>query len=173
MGITRAYAVSAGDSVMGHVLQKARTWDEGAEDGFEATPTDTIFGGKKVAVFALPGAATGVCTKAHVPSWTENAAAIKSKGVDEIICLSVNDPFVLKAWAKVVDPDNKLSFYADADASLTKALGMDVDLSVAALGTRSTRYSMLVEDGTVSAVNVEETPGDMEVSGGSTMLSQL
>merc|ERR1712194_386662 len=103
--------------------QKARSWDDGVADGFQATSMTELFAGKKIALFAVPGAYTGVCSQAHVPSFVKNADAFKAKGYDAVICVSVNDPYVMHAWAKQVDPDGKLEFYGDVDASFTEFVG--------------------------------------------------
>merc|ERR1712151_166529 len=106
-----------------------------------------------IALFAVPGAFTGVCSSAHVPSFTKNADAFKAKGVDSIVCVSVNDPYTMHAWGKQVDPDGKIEFYGDADGTFTEFMGKAIDLGVAALGPekRSPRYAMIVEDGNVKS----------------------
>jgi glutaredoxin/glutathione-dependent peroxiredoxin len=135
--------------------------------------TDDIFKGKKVALFAVPGAFTGTCHKMHMPSITLNADAIKSKGVDTIAVTSVNDAFVMQAWKRDTDQKNQVEFLADGSADFAKAVGLDADFSAGGMGVRSRRYSMLVEDGVVKKLNVEEKPGTVEVSGGDNLLKQL
>jgi peroxiredoxin len=134
--------------------------------------TDELFKGKKVALFAVPGAFTGTCHKMHVPSILLNADAIKAKGVDTIAVTSVNDIFVMDAWKKASAAE-KLEFLADGNGEFAKAIDLAFDGSGNGLGTRSRRYSMLVVDGVVKNLNIEEAPGKVEVSGGDTLLKQL
>ena len=134
--------------------------------------TDDIFKGKKVALFAVPGAYTNTCHKMHVPSIQQNADAIKAKGVNTIAVTSVNDVFVMDAWKKATAAD-KLEFLADGNGEFAKAVDLSFDGSGNGLGTRSRRYSMLVDDGVVKKLNIEEAPGKVEVSGGDTLLKQL
>ena len=133
--------------------------------------TDEIFKGKKVALFAVPGAFTGVCSKQHLPSVVQNADALKSKGIDTIAMTGVNDISVMDAWKKASGAD-KVEFLADGNGEFAKAIDLTLDLNGAGMGTRSKRYSMLVEDGVVKKLNVEE-PGKFEVSSGDAMLKQL
>src|ERR1700743_730275 len=135
--------------------------------------TDDIFKGKKVALFAVPGAYTGTCHKMHLPSIFLNAYAMKNKGVDTIAIVSVNDAFVMNAWKRDTDQRDEAVFLADGNADFTKAIGMELDSSGNGLGIRSKRYSMLVEDGVVKKLNLEPAPGKVEVSGGDTLLGQL
>ena len=127
--------------------------------------------GKTVAVFAVPGAFTPTCSAKHVPSYLQNYDAMKAAGVDEIWCLSVNDPFVMGAWAREQKTDGKVRMLADGDAAFAKATGLTLDLTGKGLGLRSNRYSMLVKDGKVATLNVE-APGKFEVSDGATLLAQ-
>ena len=127
--------------------------------------------GKTLAVFAVPGAFTPTCSAKHVPGFLERAAEFKAAGVDEIWCLSVNDPFVMGAWARDQKTDGKIRMIADGDAAFAKATGLTLDLSGKGLGLRSNRYSMLVKDGKVATLNVEG-PGKFEVSDGATLLAQ-
>ena len=143
------------------------------EDGAQVKSTDDIFKGKKVALFAVPGAYTGTCHKMHLPSVFLNAQAIKDKGVNEIAIVSVNDVFVMNAWKRDTDQRNEATFLADGNADFAKAIGMEFDASEKGLGIRSQRYSMLVEDGVVKKLNLEPNPGKVEVSGGDTLLGQL
>jgi len=143
------------------------------DEGVQVKSTDDIFRGKKVALFAVPGAYTGTCHKMHLPSIFLNAYAIKQKGVDTIGIISVNDAFVMNAWKRDTDQRNEAVFLADGNADFTKAIGMELDGSGNGLGLRSQRYSMLVEDGVVKQLNIEPAPGKVEVSGGETLLSQL
>ena len=140
-------------------------------DGAAWKSTDEIFKGKKVALFAVPGAFTGVCSKQHLPSVVENLAALKGKGIDTIAVTGVNDISVLDAWKKASGAD-QVEFLSDGNGEFAKAIDLTLDLSGAGMGTRSKRYSMLVEDGVVKKLNVEE-PGKFEVSDGATLLKQL
>ena len=134
--------------------------------------TDDIFKGKKVALFAVPGAYTGTCHKMHMPSIVQNIDALKGKGIDTIAVTSVNDVFVMDAWKKACAAE-KLDFLADGNGEFAKALDLTFDGSGNGLGTRSKRYAMLVEDGVVKKLNIEEAPGKVEVSGGDALLKQL
>ena len=127
--------------------------------------------GKKIAIFALPGAFTPTCSAKHVPSYLANYDQLKGKGVDEIWCVSVNDAFVMGAWSRDQKAGGKIRFMADGSADYTKKLGLELDLNARGMGMRSQRYSMLVDDGVVKTLNVE-APGKFEVSGGDTMLKQ-
>jgi peroxiredoxin len=120
----------------------------------------------------LPGAFTPTCSAKHVPSYLANYDKLKAKGVDEIICMSVNDPFVMGAWAREQKSGGKVRMMGDGSATFTKALGLELDLNARGMGTRMQRFSMLVDDGVVKTLNVEG-PGKFEVSGGETMLQQL
>eukprot|EP00929_Paragymnodinium_shiwhaense_P021704 TRINITY_DN14086_c0_g1_i1.p2 TRINITY_DN14086_c0_g1~~TRINITY_DN14086_c0_g1_i1.p2 ORF type:complete len:194 (+),score=54.78 TRINITY_DN14086_c0_g1_i1:518-1099(+) len=156
-------------------LQAARSWDAGVADGFKKTTLKELFGGSKVALFAVPGAYTGVCSQGHVPSFVKVADSLKAKGVDKIVCVSVNDPYTMAAWQKEVDAKGVLEFYGDSDASFSQHLGKALDLNVAMLGPgmRSHRYSMLVENGKVTKLFEEEAPSDLKKSDGETMLNDL
>ncbi|WP_299727706.1 peroxiredoxin [uncultured Tateyamaria sp.] len=130
--------------------------------------------GRKVVIFALPGAYTGVCSTAHVPSFIRTKDQFAAKGVDEIICLSVNDPFVLKAWGDSTGAAAAgITMLGDADASFTKAMGRDFTAPPAGLINRSQRYAMVVEDGTVTLIQEEENPGVCDVSGGEGLLASM
>lgn len=143
------------------------------DEGPKTRTTDEIFKGKKVALFAVPGAYTGTCHKMHMPSVFQNAAAIKAKGIDTIAVVAVNDVFVMKAWKRDTDMKDEAIYLADGNAEFAKALGLEFDGSAKGLGIRSKRYSMLVEDGVVKKLNLEDNPGEVKVSGGDTLLSQL
>ena len=127
--------------------------------------------GKKIAIFGLPGAFTPTCSAKHVPGYVANYDALKAKGVDEIWCVSVNDAFVMGAWAKDQHTDGKVRMLGDGSATWTKALGLELDLVAKGMGVRMQRCSMLVVDGVVKTVNVE-APGKFEVSNAETMLAQ-
>jgi peroxiredoxin len=142
-------------------------------DGPKPRTTDEIFKGKKVALFAVPGAFTPTSTNLHMPSFLNNAAAIKAKGIDTIAVTGVNDVFVMEAWKKSTGAEGKVDFLADGNAEFAKAVDMAFDGSGPGLGTRSKRYSMLVEDGVVKQLNVEDAPGKCDVSGGQALLEQI
>jgi peroxiredoxin len=127
--------------------------------------------GKKIAVFALPGAFTPTCSAKHVPGYVAQADALKAAGVDEIWCVSVNDAFVMGAWARDLKTAGKVRMLGDGDAAFAKATGLTLDLTGRGMGLRSNRYSMLVKDGKVATLNVE-APGKFEVSDAATMLAQ-
>jgi peroxiredoxin len=142
-------------------------------EGPKPKKTDDIFKGKKVALFAVPGAFTPTCTNLHMPSFVQNVAAFKAKGVDTIAVTGVNDVFVMEAWKKASNAEGKVDFLADGNGEFAKAIGMDFDGSGNGLGVRSKRYSMVVEDGVVKALNIEESPGKCDVSGGGKLLEQV
>jgi peroxiredoxin len=135
--------------------------------------TDEVFKGKKVVLFAVPGAFTPTCHRNHLPGFVKNADAIKAKGVDAIAVTSVNDVFVMAEWQKASGAEGKIEFLADGNADFVKALGLILDGSAGGLGQRSQRYSMLVEDGVVKSLNIEDAPGKAEVSGADALLKQL
>jgi peroxiredoxin len=127
--------------------------------------------GKKIAIFGLPGAFTPTCSAKHVPSYLQNYDALKAKGVDEIWCISVNDPFVMGAWGRDQKTGTKIRMMADGSADYTRKLGLELDLTARGMGVRCQRFSMLVDNGVVKTLNVEG-PGKFEVSDGATMLKQ-
>ena len=141
-------------------------------DGVVEKSTADIFVGKKVVLFAVPGAFTPTCHRNHLPGYVEQYAAIKAKGVDEIAVVSVNDVFVMDAWAKATGGDGKILFLADGSGTFTKALGLELDLVPNGLGIRSKRYAMIVEVGVVKLLNVEEEPG-VNVSGAAAIIEAL
>jgi peroxiredoxin len=140
-------------------------------EGLKDVTTKDLTAGKRVVLFAVPGAFTPTCHAKHLPSYLEHLDALKAKGIDTVACVSVNDAFVLDAWAKQAGVDDRILMLADGNATFTKAVGLDFDGSGFGLGTRSKRYAMLVEDGAVKALNVEESPGVMEVSGADKILA--
>lgn len=146
---------------------------ERTPDGPAKISSDEFFSGKRVVVFGVPGAFTPTCSLNHLPGYLENRDAILAKGVDDIAVVSVNDHHVMGAWAKSTGAEGKIRFLADWDASFAKATGLDKDLSAGGLGVRSTRFSMLVDDGVVKFVNVEDNPGQATVSSAATMLEKL
>jgi glutaredoxin/glutathione-dependent peroxiredoxin len=142
-------------------------------EGPKPKTTDDVFKGKKVALFAVPGAFTPTCSNLHMPSFLNNVTGFKAKGVDTVAVTGVNDVFVMEAWKKATGAEGKIDFLADGNGEFAKAIGMDFDGAAAGLGTRSRRYSMLVEDGVVKKLNVEDAPGKCEISGGQALLAQM
>ena len=144
---------------------------DGCSIGPNSFDLEKATAGKKIAVFALPGAYTPTCSAKHMPGYVENAEAFKAAGVDEIWCVSVNDAFVMGAWGRDQKTGGKVRMMADGSADFAKATGLTLDLTARGMGLRSNRYSMLVVDGVVKTLNVEG-PGKFEVSDASTMLKQ-
>jgi len=140
-------------------------------EGPRPTRTGDYFAGKKVALFAVPGAYTPTCSAKHLPSFIERAADLKARGVDEIACTSVNDPFVMAAWARESGA-GEVTMLADGNGQFAQAVGLSMDAAKFGMGTRSQRYSMIVTDGVVEQLNVEEA-GAYQVSGAETLLEQL
>ncbi|MDX1717809.1 MAG: peroxiredoxin [Anderseniella sp.] len=132
-----------------------------------------LFDGRKVVIFAVPGAFTPTCHMKHLPGFISNADALKAKGVDTIACVSVNDVFVMNAWAEQSGAKNKITFLADGSANFTKAIGMDLDASGFGMGIRSKRYAMLVDNGVVKVINEEDAPGKAEISSAEEILKAL
>ncbi len=157
----------------GDTLPEATLVKMGA-DGPEPVSLADHAKGKKVVVFAVPGAFTPTCHAAHVPSFIRTKDQFAEKGVDEIICVSVNDPFVMKAWGEATGATEAgITMLGDAESAFTKAIGMEFDAPPAGLIARSKRYAMIVDDGTVTTLHVEESPGVCEVSGGEALLKEL
>ena len=140
-------------------------------DGPQPTTSSEYFAGKRVALFAVPGAFTPTCSARHLPSYVDKAGDLRAKGVDEIACISVNDPFVMAAWNKS-DGSQDITMLADGNGAFADALGLSFDGSKFGMGTRSQRYSMIVNDGTVEQLNVEQ-PGEYNASSAETLLGQL
>ena len=151
----------------------AATFKTMTESGVVALTTDEVFAGKTVAFFAVPGAFTPGCSKTHLPGYLANREAILAKGVDTIACTAVNDAFVMDAWSKAHGADGKILFLADGSADFARAVGLTLDLSAGGLGLRSQRWSMLVKDGVVTELMLEEKPGTIELTGGACMLGKL
>ena len=149
------------------------TFTQITENGPAPVTTTDIFSGKKVILFGVPGAFTPSCHKQHLPGYVQQYDAIKAKGVDAIACLAVNDAFVLDAWAKASGASGKVQMLADGNADYVKKLGMELDLSGHGLGTRSKRFSAIVEDGVVKELNVEEAAGKVTASGAEATICQL
>ncbi len=158
--------IKVGDKVPSAILMQMK-------DG-KPTPvkTDDFFAGKKVALFALPGAFTPTCSAKHLPGYIQNADTFKNKGVDAIACVSVNDAFVMGAWGDQQGSGDKVAMLADGNGDFTKAVGLEMDGSKFGMGQRSQRYSMLVDNGVVKELNVEE-PGAFAVSSAEHMLKQV
>jgi len=159
-------SISVGDkipSVQVHVL---------SDDGPKGISTDEIFAGKTVALFGLPGAFTRTCSTKHLPGFIDQADALKAKGVDQIVCISVNDAFVMGAWGKDRGAGDAVMMVADGSANFTKAAGLDVDMSEKGYGVRCRRFSMLVEDGVVKVLNID-APGTYELTSAEAMLVGL
>ena len=149
------------------------TFAQATAEGPKPVSTDDIFAGKTVALFAVPGAFTPTCSARHLPGFKDHLADIQGKGVDTVACISVNDAFVMKAWADSQDiTDDSIVMLADGNGELTKALGLVLDGSGFGLGERSQRYSMLVKDGVVTQLNIEQG-GEFKVSSAEHLLAQL
>ncbi|RDC59658.1 putative peroxiredoxin [Alteripontixanthobacter maritimus] len=157
--------ISVGDTLPDVKLVKA------TPDGPEQVQSKDYFAGRKVALFAVPGAFTPTCSAKHLPGYIDKASDLKSKGVDEIACTAVNDAFVLGAWKNENGAD-AVTMLADGNAEFAKAIGLDADFSGFGMGTRAQRYSMVVNDGVVEQLNVEQ-PGDFKVSSAEHMLEQM
>jgi peroxiredoxin len=142
-------------------------------DGAKALTTAEIFSGKKVVLFGVPGAFTPTCSNNHLPGYLENYDAIVSRGVDTIAVVAVNDHFVMGAWANFTGGEGKLLYLADGNGDFVRAAGLEADLSGGGLGIRSKRFSMIVDDGKVTALNIEDSPGQAVESGAAKLLEQL
>lgn len=161
-------AISEGDLLPDATL--TRIGDKGPEQ----VSISALTKGRKVVIFAVPGAYTPTCHSAHVPSFVRTKDDFASKGVDEIICISVNDPFVMKAWGEVTGATEAgITMLGDAESALTTAIGMNFDAPPAGLMARSRRYAMLVEDGKVSVLHEEQGPGVCEATAGEAMLAAM
>jgi cytochrome c peroxidase len=160
--------ISVGDKL------PAATFKTKTAEGLADVTTTDLFGAGKVALFGVPGAFTPTCHQKHMPSFVNNVAALKGKGVEKIVCVSVNDPFVLEAWGEATGATAAgVAIVADPEAAFVKALGLDFDGSGAGLGVRAKRFSMLVEGGVVKALNVEDKPSDAVCSTGEALLDQI
>jgi glutaredoxin/glutathione-dependent peroxiredoxin len=148
------------------------TFMEMKDGGPKPVKTDDLFAGKKVVVFALPGAFTPTCSAKHVPGFVQHAEELKAKGVDAIACVSVNDAFVMGAWGENQKAGDKVMMLADGNGDFTRAMGLEMDGSRFGMGKRSQRYAMIVDDGVVTELNVEE-PGAFSVSSAEHVLKQL
>jgi|SRR2546425_4073294 len=166
-------AINVGDKLPeGTLTEMIETETPGCSIGPNNFSVSALARGKRIVVFGVPGAFTPTCSAKHVPSYLANHEKLKARKVDEIWCISVNDAFVMGAWARDQKSVGKVRMMADGSAAFTKALGLELDLIGRGMGVRSQRYSMLVDDGVVKALNVEQ-PGKFEVSDAETMLNQL
>jgi len=158
--------IKVGDTIPSMKLMMA------TPEGPKETSTDEIFKGKKVVLFAVPGAFTPTCSNRHLPGFVENADAFRAKGVDTIACIAVNDVFVMSAWGKQQGADGKLTMLADGSGAFAKAMGLELDLIGRGMGVRSQRYALLAQDGKVTYLAIEQ-PGGFEVSKAEEMLAHL
>ncbi len=158
--------IKVGDKIPSATLVKA------TDAGPAPITTAELFGGRTVALFSVPGAFTPTCSAKHLPGFVSNAETIRQHGVDEIVCLSVNDAFVMGAWGKSAHADDKVTMVADGSADFTKALGLEMDASKFGMGIRGQRFSMIVKDGVVTHLNVED-PGAFAVSSAEHLMGQL
>ncbi len=142
-------------------------------EGPKEITTDDFFRGRKVVLFAVPGAFTPACSQRHLPGYVDKAPQIKAKGVDEVACVAVNDAAVLGAWSRDQKSEGKVTMLADGSGDLVRAIGLELDLSKGGLGIRSQRYSMLVDNGVVKSLSVETAPGQVDVSSAEAMLKAI
>jgi peroxiredoxin len=142
-------------------------------DGAKAITTGEIFSGRKVVLFGVPGAFTPTCSNNHLPGYLENHDALKARGIDTIAVVSVNDVFVMNAWARFTNGEGKILFLADGNGDFVEAAGLSADLSGGGMGTRSKRFSMVVDNGVVKALNVEDAPGQVTTSSAAGILEQI
>jgi glutaredoxin/glutathione-dependent peroxiredoxin len=159
--------IEAGDRLPAVNLKQLTT------DGIKDVSITDLTKGRKVVLFAVPGAFTPTCSEKHLPGFVEQAEAIKAKGIDAILCVAVNDPFVVGAWEKARNVGGKVQMLSDGNAEFTRALGLDFDGSAVGLGTRSKRYAMVVDDGTVKTLLVEDAPAQAEKSSAAAILATL
>lgn len=160
-------AINVGDRLPSVTLRQVTS------EGPKEISTDDFFRGRKVALFAVPGAFTPACSQRHLPGFVGKAADIKAKGIDEIACVAVNDAAVLTAWGRDQKTEGKVTMLADGSGEFARALGLELDLTKGGLGVRSKRYSMLVDNGVVKALNVEQQPGQVEASSAESLLKAL
>jgi len=158
--------IKAGDRIPSMTLTRVTA------EGPQPVETDDYFAGRKIALFAVPGAFTPTCSARHLPGYVEKAGELKAKGVDEIACVAVNDAFVMQAWGTQGGADGKVTMLADGNGEFVEALGLAADFSKFGMGKRSQRWSAIVDDGVVAEINVEE-PGAFSVSSADFMIGQL
>lgn len=159
--------IKVGDKIPSATLRRMN------DSGIEEVQTSDYFAGRKIAMIGVPGAFTPTCSQQHLPGYIEKSADFKSKGVDEIACLSVNDPFVMQEWGKASSAEGKVTLLADGNGEFTKAMGLEFDGSGAGLGTRSKRFAMIVEDGVVKSLHVEDSPGALQVTGAEKLIEEV
>jgi peroxiredoxin len=159
-------AIQIGDRIPSATLLTATA------DGPQPIDGESFFGGRKVALFSVPGAFTPTCSARHLPGYVERAEELRNKGVDEVACVAVNDAFVMQAWGQQAGAEGKVTMLADGNGEFAKAMGLTMDASKFGMGTRGQRWSAIVDDGVVTELNVEE-PGAFSVSSAETLLSQL
>lgn len=160
-------AIATGDRV------PSVTFRQMTDEGIKELPSDELFAGKKVVLFALPGAFTPTCSDQHLPGYIRALDAFRDKGVDLVACTSVNDAFVLHAWASQNGATKELAMLADGNGDFAKAVGLELDARGFGLGIRSKRYAMVIEDGVVTTLEVEQTPGAVEVSDAESLLAAV
>jgi peroxiredoxin len=158
--------IKVGDKIPSTTVREVK------EEGVQEVTTDEFFKGKRVALFAVPGAFTSTCSVKHLPSFVNNAEALKKKGIDAVACTAVNDAAVMRAWGENGHAAGKVTMLADGNGDFARALGVEADMTKAGMGKRSRRYSMLVENGVVKQFNLEE-PGAFGVSSGDHLLTQM
>ena len=166
--------IKIGDSLPAATLTESAGQDDAKNCPLPPTPVDiaALAAGKKIVIFGLPGAFTPTCSAQHVPSYVKNYEALKAKGVDEIVCMAVNDGYVMSAWGQTQNVAGKVRMMGDGSAAFAKALGLELDLTAKGMGVRCQRFSLLVENGVVKQVNVEGV-GPANCSYGESMLAQL
>jgi glutaredoxin/glutathione-dependent peroxiredoxin len=171
-GIVKAFRRSPMAIKVGDRLPEA-TFRVIGPDGIKTLTTKDVFGGKRVVLFAVPGAFTPTCHLKHLPGFIESAEDFKKQGIDKVVCIAVNDPFVLSAWEDKSGGKDKVLFLSDGNAEFTKKIGMDFDGSGFGLGTRSKRYAAFIEDGVVKILNVEDSPAVADASTAAKILEAL
>lgn len=166
--------ISVGDKLPAGTLFESVGYDDGKNCPMPPQPVDmaALTAGKKVVIFGLPGAFTPTCSGSHVPGYLKNLDALKAKGVNEVICMAVNDGFVMGAWGRSQGTDGKIRMLADGSAAFTKALGLELDLTARGMGVRCDRFAMIVDNGVVKHI-AKEQPGKLDVSSAEAMLAVL
>ncbi len=160
-------AIKVGDKLPNVTLRRL------GDGGIDEVSTADLTDGKKIVLFAVPGAFTPTCSEQHLPGFKQHAGEIKAKGVDDIVCVTVNDPFVVAEWNKAMGASGKIDLLSDGNAEFTKAVGLEFDASAVGLGTRSQRYAMIVDNGVVKTLLVEDVPSQAEVSSANEILAAL
>ncbi len=160
-------SINIGDKIPQSIFQTMTA------DGPKTVSSSDLFDGRNVVLVAVPGAFTPTCHNHHIPGFLDNLDALKEKGIDEVVITSVNDVHVMGHWAKASGGDGKLTYLADGNGEFARSVGLEIDLSVGGMGTRSKRYCMLVKDGVVTQLNVEAAPGVADISSAAHLLAQL